>query len=52
MRDTQRERACGRDTSRGISRLHAGNLTWDLILGLQHQALGGGGKPLSHSGSP
>ena len=30
----------GRDTSRGRSRLHAGSLTWDLILGLQDQALG------------
>ena len=30
MRDTQRER--GRDIGRGRSRLHAGSLTWDLIL--------------------
>ena len=27
MTDTERER--GRDTGRGISRLHAGSLTWD-----------------------
>ena len=30
----------GRDTGRGRSRLHAGRLTWDSILGLQDQALG------------
>ena len=42
MRDTQRkrEREKGRDTGRGRSRLHAGSLTWDLIPGLQDQALG------------
>ena len=38
MRDTETER--GRDTGRGRSRPHAGSLTWDLILGLQSQALG------------
>ena len=38
MRDTHRER--GRDTGRGISRLHAGSPTWNLILGLQDHDLG------------
>ena len=38
MRDAHRKR--GRDTGRGRSRLHAGSPTWDLILGLQDQALG------------
>ena len=43
MRDTERERERerGRDTGRGRSRLHAGSLIWDLILGLQDHALGG-----------
>ena len=43
MRDTQREREKerGRDTGRGRSRLHAGSLMWDSILGLQDHALGG-----------
>ena len=52
MRDTERER--GRDTGRGRSRLHAGSLTWDSILGLQDQAPGlkAGAKPLSHPGIP
>ena len=42
MRDTEREeeRQRGRDTGRGRSRLHAGRLMWDSILGLQDQALG------------
>ena len=31
MRDRDRER--GRDTGRGRSRLHAGSLMWDSILG-------------------
>ena len=30
-----RDRKRGRDIGRGRSRLHAGNLMWDLILGLQ-----------------
>ena len=36
MRDPER----GRDTGRGRSRLHAGSPMWDLILGVQDQALG------------
>ena len=44
MRDTERERERERerstDTGRGRSRLHAGSLTWDLILALQDHALG------------
>ena len=40
MRDTHRERERGRDTGRERSKLHAGNLMWDLILGLQDHALG------------
>ena len=42
MRDTHTEREIerGRDTDRGRSRLHAGSLMWDLITGLQDQALG------------
>ena len=44
MRDThterERERERGRDTGRGRSRLHAGSPMWDLIPGLQDQALG------------
>ena len=39
-RETERERERGRDTGRGRSRFHAGNLTWDLIPGLQDHALG------------
>ena len=38
MRDTERER--GRDTGRRRSRLRAGSLTWDSILGFQDHALG------------
>ena len=38
MRDTERVR--GRDTGRGRSRLHAGSLMGDSILGLQDPALG------------
>ena len=37
---TERERERDRDTGGGRSRLHAGSLTWDSILGLQDQALG------------
>ena len=40
MRDRERERERGRDTGRGRSRLHAGSPMWDLIPGLQDQALG------------
>ena len=40
MRDMERKRERGRDTGRGRSRLHAGGLMWDLILGLQDHALG------------
>ena len=40
MRDTERCRERGRDTGGGRSRLHAGNLTWDSIVGPQDQALG------------
>ena len=36
MRDRER----GRETGRGRSRLHAGSLMWDLIPGLQDQAMG------------
>ena len=36
----RRERERGRDTGRGRSRLHAGNLTWDSILGLKDYTLG------------
>ena len=41
MKDTEREREGERqrDTGRGRSRLHAGSLMWDLILGLQDHAL-------------
>ena len=38
MRDIERETET--DTGRGRSWLHAGNLTWDSILGLQDHALG------------
>ena len=39
-REREREtgRDTGRDTGRGRSRLHAGSLMWDLILGLQDHA--------------
>ncbi|XP_048968786.1 serine/threonine-protein kinase RIO3 isoform X1 [Canis lupus baileyi] len=40
MTDTLRERERGRDTGRGRSRLHAGSLMQDPILGLQDHALG------------
>ena len=36
----ERHRERGRDTGRGRSRLHAGSLTWDSILGLQDHTLG------------
>ena len=39
-RERERERERGRDTDRGRSRLHAVSLTWDLIPGLQEEALG------------
>ena len=39
-RGGERERERGRVTGRGRSRLHARSLTWDLIPGLQDQALG------------
>ena len=39
-RERERERERGRDTGRGRSRLHAGSLMWDSILGLQDHALG------------
>ena len=51
MRDTHIHR--GRDTGRGRSRLHVGSPTWDLILGLQDQALAeGSAKPLRHLSCP
>ena len=44
MRDTERERERererGRDAGRGRSRLHAGSLMWDSILGFQDHTLG------------
>ena len=39
-RERERERERGRDIGRRRSRLHAGSLMWDLILGLQDHALG------------
>ena len=39
-RERERERERGRDTGRGRSRLHAGSLMWDSILGLQDHTLG------------
>ena len=54
-REREREREIGRDTGRGRSRLHAGSLMWDLIPGLQDQALGrtkAGAKPPSHPSYP
>ena len=47
MRDT--ERARGRDTGRGRSRLHAGSPMRDSIPGPEPKA---GAKPLSHPGIP
>ena len=43
MRDTHRERERDRDRDlrRGKSRLHAGSLMWDSVLGLQDHILGG-----------
>ena len=38
-RERERERERGRDTGRGRSRLHAGSLTWDSILGLRDRRL-------------
>ena len=40
MIDTEKERERKRHRDTGRSRLHAGSLTWDSILGLQDQALG------------
>ena len=42
MRDiyAEKERERGRDKGRGRSRLHAENLMWDLIPGLQDHTLG------------
>ena len=41
------------ETDRGRSRLHAGSLTWDPILGLQDHTPGWGqAKPLHHPGCP
>ena len=40
MKDTHRERERGRHTGRRRSRLHAGSLMWDSILGLQDHTLG------------
>ena len=42
MRDTknEREREREREKGRGRSRLHAGNPTWDSILGFQDHTLG------------
>ena len=40
IHERHRETERGRDTGRGRSRLHAGSLTWDSILGLQDHALG------------
>ena len=40
MRDRERKRMRGRGTGWGKSRLHAGSPMWDLIPGLQDQALG------------
>ena len=39
-REREREREGGRDTGRGRSRLHAGNLMWDSIPGLQDHTPG------------
>ena len=40
IHERHNERERGRKTGRGRSRLHAGTPTWDLIPGLQDQALG------------
>ena len=41
MREREkRKRERSRDTGRGRSRLHAGSLTWDSILGLQDHTPG------------
>ena len=55
MRDaeTETETERGRDIGRGRNRFHAGSPKWDLIWGLQDQALGQRQpKPLSHPGRP
>ena len=38
-REREREREAGTDPGRGRSRLHAGSLMWDSILGLQDHTL-------------
>ena len=40
IHERHRKKERGKDTGRGRSRLHAGRLTWDSILGLQDHALG------------
>ena len=52
MTDTHRDR--NRDIGRGRSKLHAGNLMWDSIPGLQDHSLGrnAGAKPWATQGSP
>ena len=51
MIDIERQR--GRDTGRGRRRLHAGRLTWDLILGPQdHSELRADAQLLSYPGVP
>ena len=40
MYERHTERETGRDIGRGRSRLYAGSLIWDLILGPQDHALG------------
>ena len=48
-----RDRKRGRDTGRGRSRLCAGSLMWDSILGLQDHTLAeGSAKPLGHRDCP
>ena len=49
-----RDRARGRDTGRGRSRLHAGSPMWDSIPGPQDHTTWaeGGAKPLSHLDCP
>ena len=52
-RERERERQAGRDTGRGRSRLHAGSLTWDSILGTRIMPWAeSGAKLLSHPGCP
>ena len=52
-RERERERERGRDAGRGRSRLHAGCLMWDSILGLPDHALKlKAGAQLHHPGVP